>query len=64
MKNNDDEYPSIPRWYFSTCVPFITLITQHQDILPLRIERHGKKQYGIRSRRGKFINFMLPILQV
>ena len=22
MNTNVDEYPSIPRWYFSTCVPF------------------------------------------
>ena len=36
MKNNDDEYPSIPKWKFSTNVTFKTLITQHQYQLILR----------------------------
>ena len=40
MKTNVDEYTSILRYYFSTYVTFKTLITQHQDQLPLR---HIKK---------------------
>ena len=44
MKNNVDETPSTPRWYFSTIFPFKTLITQHQDQFPLRFMA---KRYGI-----------------
>ena len=36
MKTNVDESPSIPRCYFSTCVPFKTLMTQHRYWFPLR----------------------------
>ena len=35
MNNNYDESSSITKWKFSTCIPFKTLITQHQDMLPL-----------------------------
>ena len=36
MKKNVDETPFIQRWNHSTCFIFETLITEHQDRLPLR----------------------------
>ena len=45
------ESPSIPGWYFSTCVPLKTLTTQHQYQFPLR--QMAKKRYGIQTRRKK-----------
>ena len=57
--NNYDEYPYIPRWYFSTCVIFKTLVTQNRYLLPLI--HTAKEKYGIHTRRKKIINFMLPI---
>ena len=62
MKINVDESTSITRWYFSTCVPCKTLITQQQDILTLI--QMAKILYGIQLRRKKFINFMLPIWHI
>ena len=35
MKKNVDETPFIQRWNHSTCFIFETLITEHQDRLPL-----------------------------
>ena len=41
MKTNVYDTPPNPKWYLSTSVSFKTLITQHQDQLPLG---HMKKK--------------------
>ena len=36
MKTKVEDTTSNPKWNVSTSVPFKELITQHQDLLPLR----------------------------
>ena len=48
MKTNVNDTQSYPKWVDSIIVPFKTIISQHQDLLPLI---HMAKKYAMQSGR-------------
>ena len=53
MTTNIDDTPPNTKWYFSTSVPFKTLITEHQYWLSLRHMEKNDMEY---SQEGKSLS--------